>query len=68
MGFLNWASGLRFRELFFLTLAVFLLDLFLVDPLPLIDEIFLGLLTLLLGSARKRHDEEQSRPNEIDQS
>lgn len=64
MGFLKWASRLRFRELFFLTLAVFLLDLFLVDPIPFVDEIFLGLLTLLLGSAKKRSSEGKLPPKQ----
>ncbi len=68
MGILSWASRLRFRELFFLTLAVFLLDLFLIDPIPLLDEIFLGLMTLLLGSARKPENKESEPHKKIDKN
>lgn len=51
--FFNWASGLKFRQLFFLTLVLFLGDLLVPDFIPLIDELLLGLLTLLFGSIRK---------------
>jgi hypothetical protein len=33
---------------------VFLLDLFVPDAIPFVDEVMLGLATLLLGSWRKR--------------
>ena len=61
---LNWllsfAARLRFPQLFFLTAAVFVADLFIPDVLPFADEILLGLLTALFGSFRKRKDEAQS--------
>lgn len=53
-GFFNWAKTLRFKQLFFLTLFLFLIDALIVDPIPLIDELLLGLATLLLGSLRKK--------------
>ena len=52
--FFTWAQTLKFRQLFFLTLFLFLADLMIPDFIPLIDEIILGLLTLLFGSIRKR--------------
>jgi hypothetical protein len=53
-GVLGYASRLRFPKLFMLTAALFAVDLFLPDPIPLLDEILLGLMTLMLGSLRTR--------------
>jgi hypothetical protein len=44
---------LRFPQLFALALAVFLIDLFIPDLIPFVDEILLGLLTILLGSVKR---------------
>ncbi len=52
--FFNWAKTLRFRQLFFLTLALFIGDLLIPDFIPLIDEVLLGLMTLLLGSIKSK--------------
>lgn len=52
--FFNWAQTLKFRQLFFLTLLLFLADLMIPDFIPLIDELLLGLATLLFGSIRKK--------------
>ncbi len=46
----RFASRLKYPQLFFVTLALFLLDLIIPDFFPFIDEILLGLLTVLLGS------------------
>jgi len=51
---LNWASRLRFPQLLALTAGLFLLDLVVPDPIPLADEVLLGLATLLLANLRKR--------------
>lgn len=51
---LGWASRLRYPTLFKLTAALFLVDLFLPDPIPFVDEIVLGLGTLLLANWRTR--------------
>jgi hypothetical protein len=45
---------LRFPHLFLLAAGLFLLDLFVPDFLPFADEIFLALLTVLLGSLRRK--------------
>ncbi|WP_227814469.1 DUF6116 family protein [Nitrogeniibacter aestuarii] len=51
---LNWASRLRFPQLLALTAGLFILDLFVPDPIPLADELLLGLATLLLANLTKR--------------
>ncbi len=48
--FLAWARRLRFRQLFYLTAVLFLLDLVIPDMLPFADEVLLGLATLLFAS------------------
>lgn len=52
----RFAGGLRFPQLFWLTLILFLLDVLIPDLIPFADEILLGLATLLLGSWKKRAD------------
>lgn len=48
------APRLRFPQLFLLLLGLFLVDLFIPDPLPFIDEVLLGVLTVLMGTLRQR--------------
>jgi hypothetical protein len=50
---LAFAGRLRFRTLFLLTAALFAIDTVVPDPIPFVDEILLGLGTLLLASLRK---------------
>jgi len=52
--FLRFASGLRFPVLFGLTAVVFVVDLLVPDVIPFVDEILLGLATLILASWRDR--------------
>lgn len=51
---LNWARKLRYPTLFKLTALVFAINLFVPDPIPFIDEIVLGLGTLLLANWKDR--------------
>jgi hypothetical protein len=51
---LNWARKLRYPTLFKITGALFLLTLVIPDPIPLIDEVLLGLGTLLLANWKRR--------------
>lgn len=51
---LKWASRLRFPTLFLLTTVVFLLNLFIPDIIPFVDEIILGLTAAMLGNLRKK--------------
>ena len=50
---LAFAGRLRFRNLFLVTAGVFLLDVAIPDFVPFMDEILLGLGTLLLAALRK---------------
>ena len=55
-GLFAWLSRLRSWQLFLLAGALFLADLAVPDPIPLIDEMMLGLATLLLGRWKRRRD------------
>lgn len=50
----RWASGLRFPTLLAVIGSLFALDLFIPDLIPFVDEVLLGLLTVLLAALRKR--------------
>jgi len=52
---IQYASELRFPKLLALAAAVFVLDLIFPDVIPFADEILLGLITLLLGTLKKRN-------------
>lgn len=53
---LNWARGLRYPVLFKLTALAFAVSVLLPDPIPFIDEIVLGLGTLLLANWKRRKE------------
>ena len=50
----RFAGRLRFPQLFAFTGTLFLVDLLIPDLIPFADELMLGLLTLLLGTWKKR--------------
>lgn len=50
----RFAAGLRFPTLFAITATIFVVDLLVPDVIPFVDEILLGLGTLLLGSLKKK--------------
>lgn len=52
---LRFAENLRFPQLTGILVAVFVIDLITPDPLPFVDEIILGLLSLLFASWRSQH-------------
>ena len=55
LGMLPKAVGdLRFPQLFLLTVVLFLADLVIPDLIPFIDEILLGLASLLLASWKRK--------------
>lgn len=64
----RFAGGLRFPTLFKLTLALFLLNLIVPDPIPYADEVLLGLFTLMLGSMKfeKSKPKSESRDLRVD--
>jgi hypothetical protein len=50
----RFAARLRYPQLFWLTAALFALDLLIPDVIPFADELLLGFGTLLLAGLRKR--------------
>ena len=56
-------AKLRFPQLFLVAGGLFLLDLLIPDMIPFVDEILLGLLTVLLGSLQRREPTEA--PHEV---
>jgi hypothetical protein len=53
-GFLGWARSRRFPTLLAAAAGLFLLDLVVPDLIPFVDEILLGLATLILARIRDR--------------
>ncbi len=53
------APRLRFPQLFALTAWLFLLDLLIPDLIPFVDEIILGLATLLLGAWKTKQEAQE---------
>jgi hypothetical protein len=51
---LQYAAELRYPKLLALTLAVFVADLIFPDAIPFVDEILLGLVSLVLATWRQR--------------
>lgn len=50
----RFTANLRYPQLFLVTAALFVADLAVPDMIPLVDEILLGLLTLLLARLKDR--------------
>ncbi|HIF51587.1 MAG TPA: hypothetical protein EYQ42_08710 [Thiotrichaceae bacterium] len=48
--FLTFANKLKFKNLFLITITLFVTDLIIPDFIPLIDEIILGLLAIILAN------------------
>ena len=53
--FLAWARKLKYPTLFKLVAGLFVLTMIVPDPIPFIDEILLGLGTLLLANWKDRN-------------
>jgi hypothetical protein len=53
---MGFASRLKFPTLFFITLGLWAINMIIPDPLPLIDEIVMGLLTLMLATWKTRKE------------
>ena len=53
------ASRLRFPTLFMLIALLFVIDVFVPDFIPFIDEIILGLMTVVLGLWRERRGNDE---------
>jgi len=59
---LEWARTLRYPTLFKLTAALFVINVLVPDPLPLIDELLLGLVTAILAS--RKHSQPPLEPDQ----
>ena len=57
--FLTYANRLKFRNLFNLTLGLFVIDLLVPDFIPMIDEIILALIAVLLANWKQEPGHEQ---------
>lgn len=52
---LAWARRLKYPTLFKVTAALFVLSVLVPDPIPMVDEILLGLGTLVLANWKSRN-------------
>jgi len=53
----QWAGNLKMPKLLALVATLFVVDLFVPDAIPFIDEIVLGLATIVLSNLkRKKHE------------
>ncbi len=55
-GLLGWLSRLRSWQLFVAAVLLFVGDLLVPDPIPFIDEIMLGLTTLIMARWKRRRE------------
>ena len=55
-GLLGWLSRLRSWQLFVVAGALFVVDLLVPDPIPFIDEVMLGLTTLIMARWKRRRE------------
>ena len=53
---LQYAAKLRYPKLLALAVGLFILDLLVPDLIPWVDEILLGLVSLLLAGLKRRHE------------
>ena len=66
--FRRWLEGLRFPFLLLIAGALFLVDLFVPDAIPFVDEALLAVLTIVLARLRRKpskggaSDEKHDRP------
>lgn len=64
---LNWARKLRYPTLFKLTATLFAITVLIPDPFPFVDEILLGLGTLLLANWKHRKNVDHGpTPRDLD--
>ncbi|MFT3806236.1 DUF6116 family protein [Arenimonas sp.] len=61
---LAFAQRLRFPTLFALVATIFFVDLLIPDFIPFVDELMLGLGTILLANLKRRREPEARPPIE----
>lgn len=54
---MKWAGGVRYPTLLAITAGLFVIDLVVPDPIPLLDEVLLGMVTLVLARWKDRRQE-----------
>ena len=59
---LVWLGRLSYPRLFVATCVLFIVNLIFPDPIPFIDELLLGLGTLLLANFKNRNRQPPPRP------
>lgn len=57
--------GIRYPWLLAIVAGLFAIDLVVPDPVPLLDEVVLAVLTFLVASWRTRQDDERPPPRDI---
>lgn len=57
--------GIRYPWLFAILAGLFAVDLMVPDPIPLLDEVVLAVLTFLVASWRTRQDDPNPPPRDI---
>lgn len=55
---MRYATRLRYPRLLAIALGLFILDLLIPDFIPLVDEILLGLISLILAGLKKKGEEQ----------
>ena len=63
--FLSFANKLKFRNVFLIIIVLFIVDIFIPDFIPLIDEIILGLLAIILANWKKERNQKEIDEGEI---
>ena len=53
---LRWLGRLSYPKLFLVALALFVANLFVPDPLPFVDELLLGIGTLMISRRKRRRE------------
>jgi len=59
---LGWLRRLSYPRLFVLTALLFVVNLLIPDPLPFVDELLLGLVTLLLAGRKRQQPSAAAAP------
>ena len=57
---MEFVNRLRYKNLFIFIAALLILDLLMPDMIPMLDEIILGVLTVILGNMKKKTSDDKS--------
>lgn len=59
---MRWMERLSYPRLFTLAAVLFGVNMLVIDPIPFVDEILFGVVTLLLAGLKKRYDPADAEP------